>query len=158
VVFLDPYGMQVEWSTIEVLGNTKGVDLWYLFPLGIGVLRLLSHNGQIDKAWQRRLDTTLGTPDWRSRFYKIEVTEKLFGDVEELKRDATAESIQKFIQDRLLTCFAKVADGLILRNSRSFPMYSLCFAASNERGAQIAVKIAQHILKERPASISGSGG
>jgi three-Cys-motif partner protein len=36
VVFLDPYGMQVEWSTIEALAATKAIDLWYLFPLGIG--------------------------------------------------------------------------------------------------------------------------
>src|SRR5205823_1937476 len=33
VVFLDPYGMQVEWQTIRRLGETKAVDLWFLFPL-----------------------------------------------------------------------------------------------------------------------------
>ena len=41
VVFLDPYGMQVEWSTINAMANTKAIDLWILFPLGIGVNRLL---------------------------------------------------------------------------------------------------------------------
>jgi three-Cys-motif partner protein len=38
VVFLDPYGMQVEWATIQTLASTKGIDLWYLFP---GIARLL---------------------------------------------------------------------------------------------------------------------
>lgn len=38
VVFLDPHGMQVEWSTIEVLSSTEGVDLWYLIPAGDGCL------------------------------------------------------------------------------------------------------------------------
>jgi three-Cys-motif partner protein len=37
VVFLDPYGMQVDWSTIEALAATKAIDLWYLFPLGVGM-------------------------------------------------------------------------------------------------------------------------
>ena len=149
VVFLDPYGMQVEWKTIEALGKTNGIDLWYLFPLGLGVLRLLSHNGRIDETWQKRLDLTMGTDEWKSRFYRVKQTESLFGDVEEVKRDATAENIQKFIQERLSTCFAKVAKGLILRNSRSFPMYSLCFAAANKRGAPTAVRIAEYILGER---------
>ena len=32
VVFLDPYGMQVDWETLKALGKTHGVDLWLLFP------------------------------------------------------------------------------------------------------------------------------
>src|SRR5216683_3510713 len=57
VVFLDPYGMQVEWSTIEALAATKAVDLWYLFPLGVGVLRLLTYRGDIEESCQARLDS-----------------------------------------------------------------------------------------------------
>jgi three-Cys-motif partner protein len=41
VVFLDPYGMQVEWATIEAMAGTKSIDLWVLFPLGVGVNRFL---------------------------------------------------------------------------------------------------------------------
>src|SRR6266478_8141598 len=32
VMFLDPYGMQVDWSLIEVIAKTQAVDLWILFP------------------------------------------------------------------------------------------------------------------------------
>jgi three-Cys-motif partner protein len=70
VVFLDPFGMQVDWKTVVALGQTKGVDLWYLFPLS-GVVRMLTRDGIIDETWQRRLDTTLGTEDWRTRFYEV---------------------------------------------------------------------------------------
>lgn len=45
VVFLDPYGMQVDWKTIEKLGATKAIDLWMLFPLGQAVMRLLRKEG-----------------------------------------------------------------------------------------------------------------
>lgn len=44
VLFLDPYGMQVEWKTIEAVARTKAIDMWLLFPLGIGVNRLLLKN------------------------------------------------------------------------------------------------------------------
>lgn len=42
VVFLDPYGMQVDWTTIEAIARTKAIDLWLLFPLGQAVNRLLT--------------------------------------------------------------------------------------------------------------------
>lgn len=34
VVFLDPYGMAVEWRTVEAIAQTQAADLWILFPLG----------------------------------------------------------------------------------------------------------------------------
>ena len=34
LVFLDPFGMQVEWKTIELIAGTKAIDLWLLFPMG----------------------------------------------------------------------------------------------------------------------------
>jgi len=144
VVFLDPYGMQVNWSTIESLAATNGVDLWYLFP---GIARLLRRDGNIPEAWRKRLDTLLGTDAWRTHFFPTRQSHGLFGDHEEVQRDATEEAIRDFIHDRLATCFGKrVAKGLILRNSKFSPLYFLCFAASNPRGAGPALRIANSIL------------
>ena len=148
VVFLDPYGMQVEWTTVTALAATKAVDLWYLFPLGVGVARLLKRDGRLDESWQKRLDSVWGTPDWRARFYETQTTATLFGRKESVERTASVAKIQAFINERLASCFAGVAKGLVLRNSKSSPLYSLCFAASNERGANTAIKIADEILAD----------
>lgn len=151
VVFLDPYGMQVEWRTIEALAGTEAVDLWYLFPLGVGVSRLLTHDGNIDEAWQRRLNLLFGTVDWRTEFYRVAETKQtsLFGDeLTTVQRDAPVEKIEAFIHARLEKVFAGTARGLVLRNTRSSPLYLLCFAAANERGAPTAIKIAQDILDD----------
>jgi three-Cys-motif partner protein len=148
VVFLDPYGMQVEWTTIEALAATKGIDLWYLFPLGVGVARLLKRDGKIDETWQNRLDLLFGTSAWRTRFYEVQTTQTLFGDQESVERTATVENIRAFINERLAGSFAGVAKGLVLRNSKSSPLYLLCFAAANKRGAPTALRIAQDILDE----------
>lgn len=32
VLFLDPFGMHVEWSTLEAIAKTGAIDVWYLFP------------------------------------------------------------------------------------------------------------------------------
>jgi len=44
--------------------------------------------------------------------------------------------------------FEKAAKGLVLKNSRSSPLYLLCFAAANKGGAPTALKIAQDILDD----------
>jgi three-Cys-motif partner protein len=149
VVFLDPYGMQVEWSTIEALAATKGIDLWYLFPLGVGVARLLTEHGEIDEAWQKRLDLLFGTAEWRSEFYRVKKQRNLFGGIHErVERDAPIKKIEDFIHARLANVFEGAAKGLVLRNSRASPLYLLCFAAANKRGAPIAIRIAQDILDD----------
>lgn len=145
VVFLDPYGMQVEWATVQTLAATKGVDLWYLFPI---IARLLRHDGKIDERWGKRLDILLGTDAWRTRFFQREIRTDLFGDIENVERTATEAAIESFIHEQLATCFGNVGRGLILRNSRRSPLYFLSFAASNERGAQAALNIANSILDD----------
>lgn len=146
VVFLDPYGMQVEWATIQTLAATKSVDLWYLFP---SIARLLRHDGKIDEKWGVRLDVLLGTDGWRTRFFQKELRPDLFGDIENVERAVTEAAIESFIHERLASCFGKnVGRRLILRNSKRSPLYFLCFAASNERGATAALNIANSILDD----------
>ena len=149
VLFLDPYGMQVEWKTIKAIAQTKAIDLWLLFPLGIGVNRLLTKSGDIPKSWRRRLDLLLGTEDWYEEFYKVEIMPTLFGDDKERVVKATMETIGRYFTNRLKGIFTGVADEPgVLRNSANNPLYLLCFAVGNERGKDIALRIAQHLLKE----------
>jgi hypothetical protein len=74
----------------------------------------------------------------------------LGGDETQLKKDADFHDILRFFVQRLETVFEAVAPNpLILRNSRNNPLYALCFAASNPRGAPTALKIAEHILEKK---------
>jgi len=149
VIFLDPYGMQVEWATIEAIARTKAIDLWILFPFGIGVNRLLTRSGDIPEPWRRRLTLLLGTEDWYNAFYQVATTPTLFGDDEERLVKAKMETIGKYFNDRLKDIFAGVAaEPGVLRNSTNSPLYLLCFAVGNERGKEVALRIANHWLKE----------
>ena len=150
VLFLDPYGMQVEWETIEAIARTAAIDLWLLFPLGIGVNRLLTRSGQIPEGWQRRLDLLLGTHEWLEKLYEVSESPQgnLFGEPEELVSKRPVEAIGRFFNDRLKSIFAGVVDEpVVLRNSANCPLYLLCFAAANKRGAPIALRIANDLMK-----------
>lgn len=147
VLFLDPYGMQVEWRTIESIAGTKAIDLWLLFPLGIGVNRLLKRSGDIPESWRRRLNTLLGTEDWYEDFYRVESMPTLFGGAEDRVVKATTDTIGRYFNERMKSIFAAVAEHpKVLRNSANSPLYLLCFAAGNQNGAAIALRIANHLL------------
>lgn len=147
VMFLDPFGMQVEWATVQAIAQTQAIDLWILFPLGVGVNRLLKKSGDIPQSWRRRLDRLLGTTDWYDEFYKVEAAPTLFGGEEERVIKASQETIGRYFISRLESIFAGVApEPAVLRNSRNCPLYLLCFAVGNPRGKEIALRIANHIL------------
>lgn len=56
--------------------------------------------------------------------------------------------IGEYFLNRLRTVFAGVAmNPLVLTNSKNCPLYLLCFAAGNPKGAKVAVKIAEDILR-----------
>ncbi|MEO8862216.1 MAG: three-Cys-motif partner protein TcmP, partial [Ginsengibacter sp.] len=59
LAFIDPYGMSVNWSSIEAL-NKLGIDLWILVPTGMGVNRLLKKDYNISEAWLSKLEKFLG--------------------------------------------------------------------------------------------------
>lgn len=149
VVFLDPFGMQVTWTTIQAIAETKAVDLWLLFPLGIGVMRMLPNHGQIPPAWRKRLDAMFGEPDWFSAFYRKQETPDLFGGTSEISiKNADYNAISSYFVKRLKAVFPHVAENpLPLLNSSNCPLYLLCFAAGNPKGGPIAKRIAEHILK-----------
>lgn len=148
VVFLDPYGLSVEWKTIECIAATQAIDLWILFPLGAGTNRLLTKGRRPPKEWGATLTKLFGTPSWQTAFYKEVVQNGLFYEERHTIKIANLQAQGQFFLQRLRSVFAGVAPrAMPLMNSRGNPLYLLCFAAGNPRGAPIAVDIANHLLK-----------
>lgn len=149
VMFLDPYGMQVEWKTVEYIAATRAIDLWYNFPLG-PVNRLLEKRPGTHVAFEQCLDRVLGSPDWRNKFYNPNRVLSLFEEENEvLRKDATFQKIGEYIIERLKTVFPGVVEKpYILKNSKNSPLFMLCFAMANPNpnAQDIALRIARHIL------------
>lgn len=147
LVFLDPYGMQVDWKTIESIAQTQAIDLWILFPLGT-VNRLLKRNGEIRPSLRERLDLFFGEPDWYDVFYQLAEQISFFDEEQWQKTGNIFTTIEQYFIERLQGIFKDVAaNPLPLRNSKNVPLYLLCFATGNPKGGPIAVKIAQDILE-----------
>jgi three-Cys-motif partner protein len=87
LAFIDPYGMAVNWSSIEALKGL-GLDLWILVPTGVGANRLLKVNGDISNSWYKALETFLGLDRMEidRRFYNRTITQTLFGEEKKVSR------------------------------------------------------------------------
>lgn len=148
VLFLDPFGMQVPWETIRLIASTRAIDMWLLFPLGVAVSRLLKKDGDIDESLRRSLDVLFGEPSWFDAFYKTDTATDLFGQEQRSVYKVDFRSMERYFLDRLRSIFPGVAENpLQLCNSKNVPLYLLCFAAGNPKGAPIAIEIAQNVLR-----------
>ncbi len=47
LIFLDPFGMQINWDSIAELKGTRS-DVWILIPSGVAINRLLDKKGEVN--------------------------------------------------------------------------------------------------------------
>jgi three-Cys-motif partner protein len=144
--------MQVDWSTIEAIAATEAIDLWILFPLGQAVNRLLTKSDIPGGGQADRLTRFFGTDGWKEAFYEEASNQPsmfdLLGEGTGYAKRTTFEAIGRYFVDRLQQVFVGVSKNpLPLQNSKGVPLYLLCFAAANPKGAKPALRIANHLLR-----------
>ena len=149
VVFLDPFGSQVDWATLEALAATKHVDLWYLFPAGLSVNRQISGGGRFTPEQERSLNRLFGPHNWKSRLLKTEQQTDLFGALEKTEKSATIDDITRF----MIECMSSIFEGGVCRGwlplgRDGAHWYSLLFAMANSsRSAKrIGHEVAKHLM------------
>lgn len=149
VLFLDPYGMTVPWTTLQKIASTKAFDVWYLFPLSATYRQAATDFGKIDQSKSDALDAVLGTKAWRDHFYKASGQGGLLGEAESKIRVSTPEDIASFVHGRLAEEFKGwVSEPLYLYSSKGAPLFALFCCISNPapKAVELAKKIAKHIL------------
>ncbi len=151
VIFLDPYGNEVEWETLKAIAATKSLDVWFLFPLS-GVYRQASHDkAKLEKYKKESLNRMFGTDSWEAAFYKkIENSQDdLFGNNELNESRIPVQDIEQWVKLRLNECFPYVAEPLPLPLNGA-QLYSLFFCVSNKlpKAKGLALKAADFILKQ----------
>lgn len=147
LAFVDPYGMSVNWTSIETLKGL-GVDLWILVPTGMGVNRLLKKDFNISEAWLSKLEKFIGLNrnEIIDYFYKRKLTFTLFGEETMIEKEKDAiEKAGELYRKRLNEVFQFVSEPFKMKNSTGTIMYHFMMASNN----RIAQKIANDIIKPK---------
>lgn len=155
VMFLDPYGMHVDWTTLEAIRATEAIDVWYLVSLE-GLFRQAAKDPEKLTDYKRaKVTAMVGCDHWEQEWYPTTPP----GDLLALmgfhevapggRRTATIGEMEAFFQKRLESLFPKVCPPLRLKNKGGVETFSLFFAASNPEPAAygLATRIASQILK-----------
>jgi three-Cys-motif partner protein len=152
VVFFDPFGSQVQWSTLEALAKTQHVDLWYLYPAGQGVNRQIAGDGRTTVEQEDSLNRMFGPHDWREALLAKEPVHDLFDRIERTYKTAGIDQITRFMIACMKTIFkGDVLDNWLPLGRDGAHWYSLIFAMANP-GAQakkIGHEIAKHIMTRK---------
>jgi three-Cys-motif partner protein len=138
-VFLDPFGIQVPWSTIEALAATKAIEVLINFPMGMAIRRMMPRSGDIPDGWGISLDAFFGSPDWRLHAYKE--TRSLFGQQSSKLIDSEVRLLEWY-RERLRDAFGFVSEAQLITNTRGGRLYYLIWAGPRQEG----LKGANYIL------------
>ncbi|MCX8476596.1 MAG: three-Cys-motif partner protein TcmP [Sphingomonas sp.] len=155
VVFLDPYGMSVDWRTLETLAATKRVDVWYLFPRKAVVQQLARDIRGVDEGKRRKLAQIFGSDEWEEEFYQSRPVQGGLFDptpVETKGRVATPEQISLFARKQLnkLFCYVSEPIPLIVNGSDFFELYCL---SNNPPAIALINRGVEHVRRKyTPAS------
>lgn len=151
LAFLDPFGMQINWDSIETLKGLP-VDLWILVPTGVIINRLLERKVDMEKglAHAEKLESFFGMSqeEIKDFFYTEKTVPTLFGN-DEMVITKAENSIRKIAQlyvERLNGVFKYVTEEpLVLYNTQNVPIYHFVFASKNST----ALNIAKDIIKNK---------
>jgi three-Cys-motif partner protein len=146
VMFLDPYGMTVDWKTLEAIAKTRAIDLWFLFSLS-GLNRQAPRRAdRIDATKRAAVTRAFGTSDWEKELYR---PARGFFAESPMERAVNIRDLEDWVRRRLETIFPAVLPPLALKREKGPQLFSLFFAMANPSpvAAGLATRIADHVLK-----------
>lgn len=151
--FLDPFGLQMPWSTLQALARTGAIEVMINFPMGMAIRRMMPRSGNVPEGWGISLDTFFGSPDWRQHTY--ETTQDLLGNRTRKLADSE-ERLLEWYRERLRSEFGNVSEAQLVTNTRGGRLYYLIWAGPHPAGLTGANYILTMKQRGGPKRKSGS--
>jgi three-Cys-motif partner protein len=136
---LDPYGLHLNWQTIQAAGKSKIIEFFLNFPVMDMNMNVLWHRSeQVAETHRDRMTKYWGDDSWGSAAY--ETTQGLF---EEFQKKTSNAAVAKAFQKRLKQTagFKYVPRPMPMRNTKGATVYYLFFAAQQPTASKIVEDI-----------------
>lgn len=138
---LDPYGLHLDWKSIQKAGELGTVEIFLNFPVAdINRNALWHERDKVKPEQAERMTAFWGDASWRDIAY--DTKGDLFGHPTKNDNETIAESFRQRLKD--VAGFKHVPEPIPMRNSNNAIVYYLYFASPNATGQ----KIVQHIFNK----------
>ncbi len=141
VAFLDPFGADLEWASVQKLADTGLFEVFVNFTLNMAIVRMMPNAGKVQETWARKLDALFGDRSWHDEAYERKAG--LFSDGGLSKRHDYVERLLGLYSGKLKAAFGLVSTPRLVRNTKGAPLYYLLWAGSHAKGLQGA----EYVLK-----------
>jgi three-Cys-motif partner protein len=141
---LDPYGVDIEWATIELIGKTKTMDAFLNFPLmDINRNEALKILEAANPAEGARLTKLWGDESWKNLAYVEQG--QLFSSPVLIKKGDGNETLKRGFKERLerIAGFEFVPEPILMKAAAGQSLYFLFFASHKPVAGNIAEDILQ---------------
>lgn len=150
VLFIDPYGMDFEFATLQRVAETQAIDVWYLFPTSAMSRQMARRRDRVSSDKEQALTRLLGDDSWQT-LYAPSPQADLFGGASQ-ERLTGIDAMEAHAKQRLETIFPSVLPPkrMTLRGDGSgATLFSLFFAISNPapKAIGLSTKVARHLLR-----------
>lgn len=134
LVFLDPYGFQVEWQSVVALAETRAIDVFVNFPI-MAVNRHLDRDRPPDARTRALLEGIMGPIDWIEDLYRADLD--MFGEIHWRRPPLDARRVAEAYIRNLRGIFPNVSTPVVMRSQTNAPLYALVLASHNQRAVKI---------------------
>jgi three-Cys-motif partner protein len=146
--FLDPDGIQLRWSTLQVLAAHKKrspykTELWLLFSTMGLVRRLALDESKLRRQDEQAANDAFGDESWRP-VYDQRRRDDITG------QQARAEYINLYRWKLETELGYAHTFALEIRNDRGVPIYAMVFATDNEAGKRIMLHLYEKAARDAP--------
>jgi three-Cys-motif partner protein len=138
---LDPYGLTLEWRTVEFAGRIKTIDIFINFPvMDINRNVLFEDLSRATEDDIKRMNTFWGDGSWQEILYRKQ--SDLFGETHQIKKEGYRYLALAY-RERLLSIagFKFVPEPVLMTNTKNGPLYYLFFASPQQVAEKIIVDI-----------------
>lgn len=135
IAFLDPFGAQLDWASLQKLADTGLFEVVVNFALSMAIQRMLPNSGEVPEACASALDSYFGSRAWFEEVYQRR-DGGLFATGGFEKRPDYLERLLELYRARLRSAFGHISAPRLIRNTRGAPLYYLLWAGPNKKGLE----------------------
>ncbi len=128
LVFLDPYGLEVEWETVQALARARTFDIFVNFSV-MGITRLLKRDEPPSDEMRSIITRVMGTDTWVQQIYRTSPLKPFFGEPPVGRRVIGAKWLAGIYADQMRRLFEFVSEPVIMTNTKNAPLYALFLAS-----------------------------